>query len=262
MFVAIIQARMGSTRLPNKVMAKVLNKPLIEYLLERVSKAKYIDKIILATTENSEDEILAKHVSSLGYEVFKGSENDVLGRYYNAFLTLGELKDSVEGIIRITGDCPLFEPEICDKLIEKYINYNLDFANLDKTFAEGLDCAVFSKDLLYEANANTKLPFEREHITQYFNENRKKFNVSSLVNETDDSHYRITVDEYDDLEVVKNIIEYFDKSDQEMNIENIKGYLDSFPEIFALNSNIIRNEGLIKSLNSENSKSQRGKCDI
>lgn len=251
MFIAIIQARMGSTRLPGKVMKEVLGKPLIKYLLERVSKSKYIDKIILATTENSEDDVLTKYVLSMGYDVFRGSEDDVLSRYYNAFLILGELKDKVKGIVRITGDCPLFEPEVCDKLIKKYIDYNLDFANLDKTFAEGLDCAVFSKDLLYEAYTNSKLPSEREHVTQYFNRNRNKFNISSLVNETDDSKYRITVDEYKDLEVVKKIIKYFNEIDKAMNIKNIKKYLDNNPRIFELNSNIIRNEGLIKSLEND-----------
>jgi len=251
MFIAIIQARMGSTRLPNKVMERILDKPLIEYLLERVSQSKYIDKIILATTTNSEDDLLSDFVTGIGYDVFRGSEDDVLSRYYNSYLSVGNPKDKIKGIIRITGDCPLFEYEICDKLISKYIDDNLDFANLDKTFAEGLDCAVFSKELLCEAYNQTNLLSEREHITQYFHKNKDKFNVGSLVNDTDDSKYRITVDEYKDLEVIKNIVTYFDKSGENMNINNIKRYLDDNPDVFDINSSIVRNEGLLKSLKND-----------
>lgn len=250
MFVAIIQARMGSTRLPGKVMKKVLDKPLIEYLLERVSKSKYIDKIILATTTNSEDDTLANYVSSLGYDVFRGSEDDVLGRYYNAYLTLGDMKDNVNGIIRITGDCPLFESDICDELISSFIDKGLDYSFLSPNFAEGLDCEVFLPDLLKEAYFNSELNSEREHITQYFHNNKKKFKINFLENTNNDSKYRITVDEPEDYLVVKNILEHF-ILEKELSFSNIKKYLDSQPELFKLNSNIIRNEGLLKSLKDE-----------
>ena len=112
MIIAIVQARMGSSRLPDKVMKKVLEKPLIDYLLERVSVVEKVDKIILATTTKPEDDCLAKHVASLGYDVFRGSEDDVLSRYYHAFY---EFKDELEksnAIVRITGDCPLVDYEL------------------------------------------------------------------------------------------------------------------------------------------------------
>ncbi len=127
MIVAIIQARMGSTRLPGKVMKEVLGKPLIGYLLERVSNSKHIDQIILATTINEEDDLLEHYVSGLGYEVFRGSENDVLSRYYHAYDTLCNNKDKLNGIVRITGDCPLFESDNCDILIDNFIHKNLDY---------------------------------------------------------------------------------------------------------------------------------------
>jgi spore coat polysaccharide biosynthesis protein SpsF len=251
MFVAIIQARMGSTRLPGKVMKKILDKPLIEYLLQRVSTSKYIDKIIVATTSNTEDDTLSQYVLDLGYDVFRGSVDDVLGRYYDAYLTLGKMKDSVQGIIRITGDCPLFEADICDKLIEGYRENDLDFMNIDKTFAEGLDCSIFSKELLVEAFNNAKLQSEREHVTLYFHNHKDKFHMDTLINSEDDSKYRITVDEDNDLEVVKNIIEYCTDNQIKPNIQNIKQYLDENQEVFFLNSTITRNEGLLKSLKDE-----------
>jgi spore coat polysaccharide biosynthesis protein SpsF (cytidylyltransferase family) len=251
MFVAIIQARMGSTRLPGKVMKKILDKPLIAYLLERVSKSKYIDKIILATTTNIEDNVLSDYVTNLGYEVFRGSEDDVLGRYYNAYLTLGNLKNDVKGIVRITGDCPLFEVYNCDLLINNFINKNLDYNFLSPNFAEGLDCEVFTTRALNEAYKNAKLKSEREHITQYLHNNKDLYKIEPFDKIIDDSKYRITIDEPEDFIVVENIIKFFDKNCIELRFENIKKYLDENQNIFNINSSIIRNEGLIKSLKND-----------
>lgn len=251
-YIAIIQARMGSTRLPKKVMKQVLGKPLILYLLERVSKSKYIDKIIVATSTNSEDDILADYLENLNISVFRGSSDDVLSRYYKAFLTLTEEEQrTTKGIIRITGDCPLFEAKICDELVEKFEKNSLDYASTSEQIAEGLDCEILKKELLYEAYQNANLASQREHVTLYVNDNKEKYKILELENKTDDSIYRITVDEPEDFQVVKNIIEHFDKNNIELTIDNIKGYLDKHKEIYELNSKVIRNEGLIKSLNND-----------
>jgi len=253
MIVAIIQARMGSSRFPNKVMKEVLNKPLIAYLLDRVSQAKKVDKIILATTTKRGDDGLAKYVDSIGYDVFRGSEDDVLSRYYEAFKSI-KSGDNKNAIVRITGDCPLIEPGLIDKVIEKYINESMDYVALTPDFAEGLDVEIFSESLLNKSFNEAKLPSEREHVALFFHNNSEMFKMSRVKNSSDDSSYRITIDEPEDFIVIKLIIEYFDKNNLKLNFENIKHYLDENQEIFNLNANIARNEGLQKSLEKEKTR--------
>jgi len=251
MIVVIIQARMGSSRLPNKVMREVLGKPLIDYLLERVSVAEKVDKIVLATTTKPEDDSLAKHVTSLGYDVFRGSEDDVLSRYYYAFYEFkGELEES-SAIVRITGDCPLIDSYLIDEVIKVYQTKGMDYVALSPDFSEGLDVEIFSEDLLTQAFNEAKLRSEREHVALFFHNNKSLFNMYRVQNSSNDSSYRITVDEEQDFVVVRSIIEYFSNNDLAMNTQNIKDYLDRNPSIYNLNANIIRNEGLQISLEKE-----------
>ena len=251
MIIVIIQARMGSLRLPNKVMKKVLGKPLINYLLERVSAAEKVDQIILATTTNTEDDYLAKHVASLGYGVFRGSEDDVLSRYYHAFNKFKNKLEKLNAIVRITGDCPLIDAYLIDEVIKEYKAKGMDYVALSPDFSEGLDVEIFSEDLLTQAFNEAKLPSEREHVSLFFHNNKSLFNICRIQNGSDDSSYRITVDEEQDFVVVKSIIEYFSNNNLTMNTQNIKDYLDRTPSIYNLNSNIIRNEGLQISLERE-----------
>lgn len=250
MIVAIIQARMGSSRLPGKVMKNILGKPLIQYLLERVSKSKYIDKIILATTINQEDDVLAEYISSLGYEVFRGSESDVLSRYYEVFNSLTNMED-YSGIVRFTGDCPFVEPSIIEKVIESFIYKNYDHVCLSSRYAEGLDTEIFKPKLLFDAYNNANKLSEREHVMLYIVNNSDKYKMFQLENLVDDSTYRVTVDEEEDFIVVKTIIEEFYKKNIKININNIKKFLDENRDVFVLNSKVIRNEGLKKSLEKD-----------
>jgi spore coat polysaccharide biosynthesis protein SpsF len=251
MILVIIQARTGSSRLPNKVMKKVLGKPLIDYLLERVSVAEKVDQIILATTTKPEDDYLAKHVTSLGYNVFRGSENDVLSRYYHAFYEFKNEFDQTNAIVRITGDCPLIDPHLIDEVISVYKSKSIDYVSLSADFAEGLDVEIFSENLLIQAFNKAKLPSEREHVALFFHNNKSLFNMCCVQNSSDDSNYRITVDEKQDFVVIKAIIEHFSKNMLALNTQNIKNYLDENPNIHRLNAHIIRNEGLQKSLEKE-----------
>ncbi|MBT5399268.1 glycosyltransferase family protein [bacterium] len=254
MIIVIIQARMGSFRLPNKVMKKILNKPLIDYLLERVATAKRVDKIVLATTIKSEDDYLAEHVNSLGYDVFRGSDADVLSRYYHAFNKFKSKTDKSNAIVRITGDCPLIDAQLIDKVITEYQERNIDYVALSPDFAEGLDVEIFSETLLTQAFNKAKNPSEREHVALFFHNNKKLFNMYRVQNKTNDSCYRITVDEEQDFIVIKEIIEHFYSNNLVLNTQNIKHYLDRNPNIYNLNSHIVRNEGLQKSLEKENEK--------
>ena len=139
--IAVIQARMGSTRLPNKVMKTVNGVPLIELLIKRLSKSKHINKIIVATSTDPKNASLIEHVNSLGYSVFQGSENDVLSRYYNA---VKDLKP--DAIVRVTGDCPLVDPSVVDQIIETFISKQVDYASntLTPTYPDGIDLLVLN----------------------------------------------------------------------------------------------------------------------
>jgi len=250
MIVAIIQARMGSSRLPNKVMKKILGRPLIGYLLGSVSKVKQISKLIVATTTKKEDDPLVEYVQALGYEVYRGSEDDVLQRYYEAFNTLKN-KEAYYGIVRLTGDCPLLQSQLIDNIITTFLDNNYDHVCLSPQYSEGLDTEIFKPALLLEAYTNAVNISEREHVMLYVSNNKDKFNMYQLPSKTDDSKYRITVDEPEDFEVVKTIIEEFNKENKELTIENIKSFLEKNKDIHALNSTIIRNEGLLKSIQND-----------
>jgi spore coat polysaccharide biosynthesis protein SpsF (cytidylyltransferase family) len=246
--VAIIQARMGSTRLPNKVMESFSQGRLIEILLKRLEHSLLIDQVVLATSLNKENDVLSKFVSSLGYEVFRGDEDNVLQRFRDA-----ALKYNADIIVRITGDTPLIDPAICDELINFHKDNLTDYSYLSDDYCEGVDCEVFSIAALLSANENALKASEYEHVTLYFYNNPLRFNCQPLANNSDDSCYRFTVDNKEDAKVVSHIVDFFSDEILTVTTQQIKIFLDNFPEIKAINQHIIRNEGLLISLNNENS---------
>lgn len=238
---------MTSTRLPGKVLMKVMGRPLLSYQIERVRFSKRIDDIIVATTTNKEDDRIAELAYKEGLKVYRGSENDVLDRYYQA-----AKKYNVKHIMRLTADCPLIQPDICDSIANAYFEGNVDYIRTGKTFAEGLDCEIIGFKALTQAWREAKLKAEREHITLYIRKHPEFFKTMDKGNETDDSRYRITVDEERDFLVVKAILENLYKGpDSYFTVREIKSYLDAHPEVYKLNSHIIRNEGLLKSLQDD-----------
>jgi len=247
MILAIVQARMSSSRLPGKVLKEVKGKPLIGYLLERLSASKRINKIMVATTIDKDDDAVYNYVRSLKFDVYRGSNEDVLSRYYFA-----AEKYKPDSVMRITGDCPLIDPGICDRLIDFYIKEKADYACLSPRFAEGLDCEVFGFKVLEAMYKNAKKKSEREHVSLFLHNNPGMFNKKILDNTADDSKYRITVDEPEDFEVAKAIIENLYKSNSDFfDFQAIKKFLDKNPGISRKNSHIIRNEGLLKSLQND-----------
>ena len=251
---AIIQARMTSTRLPGKVLMEVMGRPLLSYQVERLRFSNRIDETIIATTTNKEDDPVAKLAQKEGIKVYRGSEDDVLDRYYQAAKEYG-----AEHIMRLTGDCPLIDPVICDLVIDSYLTSGVDFVHTGPTFAEGLDCEIFSLECLKLAWHGSKLRSEREHCTMYFHNHPEKVRTTTIVNATDDSKYRFTVDELEDFSVVKAILEnLYQDNEDDVGFSEIKGFLDSNPDIFDLNKGIMRNEGLAKSLKEDNGFVQVG----
>ena len=237
--IAIVQARMGSTRLPNKVMLPVnVNTPMIGALLSRLNRSKEIDQIILATSTDQRNNPLVKYVSELGYIVFQGSENDVLNRCYEA-----AKPHNPDIVVRITGDCPLVDSEIVDSVIQKYKSSDVDYVSNTNppTYPDGLDVEVFSFSALKTSWKEAETSFEREHVTPYIRESGK-FKTANVTNSIDFSSERWTVDEPEDYKVVKFIFEKFSPR-IDFSWKEILQLRKSQPDTFSTNKHLIRNEG-------------------
>ncbi|KKG07363.1 cytidylyltransferase domain-containing protein [Methanosarcina sp. 2.H.A.1B.4] len=250
--VAVIQARMGSTRLPGKVMLEISGKPILWHVANRVSKSQLIDGFVVATTTNHEDNDIEKFCKENGISVFRGSEDDVLDRYY-----LCAKKFNIENIIRITADCPLHDPSVIDLVIEKYRRGNYDYiSNIDPpTYPDGIDVEIFSFEALEKAWSNASLVSEREHVTPYIRKHKDLFKVGNVENVKDLSAHRWTLDQVEDFELIKQIYGAFKELDSEMfYMTDILKLLDEYPELVSINSDIKRNAGYIKSLNKDKVK--------
>ena len=198
--VAIVQARVGSSRLPGKVLKKINKKEAILILLKRLSKSKKIHDIIVAIPIKKKDDRLYRILIKNNYKVFRGDENNVLKRYYNC-----AKKFDLKNIVRITGDNPLVDPKLVDKIIGIYQRKNFDYvSNIEKrTFPKGLDVEVFSFDALKIAYFNAKNKFDMEHVTPYLR--KKKFKRYNHVNKEDFSNIRVTLDTMNDFYLIKKI---------------------------------------------------------
>jgi glutamate-1-semialdehyde 2,1-aminomutase len=236
--VAIVQARMGSTRFPKKVMRTICGTPMIGLVLKRLSNAKLVDQIVLATSENPRDDMVAKYVQELGYTIFRGSEEDVLDRYYRA-----AKEAEAELVVRVTGDCPLIDPVIVDETIMMFLDSDVDYAsnNAPPTFPHGLDAEVFTFQALEEAWGQSKTPQGREHVTPYITESGK-FRKANHSYATDYSEERWTVDEPEDFEVVQKVFEYFNP-EQDFSWLDVLSLVKKHPEWFMANRHIVRDEG-------------------
>lgn len=248
--ILITQARTGSTRLPGKVLKEINGKSLLQIHLDRLKKCKLVSEIIVATTTNSEDQIIFEKAIEWGFSASKGSESDVLDRFYQA------VKDkNADWIVRVTSDCPLIDPILVDDVINFVHSNNKDYgANiLIENFPDGQDIEVFKFSVLEEAWKNAKLLSEREHVTQYIrnNANLKGVNLFSAINypcDFDFSKIRMTVDESKDFELISILINDLgiDKTWLEYTNYIIQNNLTE------INDSIIRNEGLLKSLKNNN----------
>jgi glutamate-1-semialdehyde 2,1-aminomutase len=236
--VAIVQARMGSTRFPGKVMKRINGKPLIELLLARLARAKEIDKIVLATSLEEKNRSLIAHVESLGYACERGSEHDVLSRYVEAARAHG-----AEVVVRITGDCPLVDAALVDECISRFRVAGVDYYSntAPPTFPDGLDIEVMRFSALEQANQETQSAFDREHVTPYIRESGK-FSKDALQSGRDLSTLRWTVDEPADFDAVEKVFAHF-MPDIYFSWQDVLALQEKQPEIFMANQSIKRNEG-------------------
>lgn len=244
--VAIVQARMGSSRLPGKVMADLLGRPLLARVLERAQAIRSVDSVILATTRAARDRVLLELAKECDVIPFAGSEDDVLDRYYAAARAV-----SADIIIRLTADCPLLDPEVTGQVLERFLQGDVDYAsnNHPPTFPDGLDSEVFSFLALEEAWRRARLTSEREHVTPYIWKNPAKFRLSNIASPIDLSAMRWTVDEPADLEFVRAVYAGLCRNNQvPFHVADVLALLAREPALGKLNQGLVRDEGYAKSL--------------
>lgn len=236
--IAIVQARMGSTRLPNKVMKPIAGVPMIELLLTRLSRSIEMNQIVVATSVDERNRPLVEHVRKLGYACEQGSENDVLDRFMQAARI-----HQADVVVRITGDCPLVDPNLVDEVIRRFKASNVDyFSNISPpTYPDGLDIEVFTFKALEQAAQETSKPFDREHVTPYLRD-PKRFATAGIQHNQDLSALRWTVDEPADFAVIEKVFQHFYPRTDFNWIEILK-LQHRHPEIFNINQHLIRNEG-------------------
>lgn len=235
---AVIQARCGSTRFPEKVFADIAGKPLLWHVVNRLSYAKTIDEIIIATTENQKDDQIENWCVKEKVKCFRGSEDDVLNRYYSALTAFPS-----EIIVRVTADDPFKEPLVIDKVVSELLNkkYDLVTNNFPPSYPEGLDCEAFTFSVLERMEKFARDPFEREHVTQYVYHNTDIFKIGNISSEHDLSSYRWTIDCMEDYDMVKAIYAKREKGKKGILLMNeILDILGKNPEISNINSNVKR----------------------
>jgi len=233
--IAIVQARMGSTRLPGKALLQVQGKPLIGHLLERLSRSTLLDGIVLAIPESSVNDELAHLGETYGIQVFRGSELDVLDRYSAAAQTY-----PADAYVRVTGDCPLVDANLVDQIVGLFWNNQLDYARTGVTFPDGLDIEVFKALLLFDAANFARESYDREHVTPFIRR-RAAEHSDVLEHDRDYSRLRLTVDEPEDFDVIESIFDAFGHN--HFDFADVAKLIEAQPELFVANQHIVRDEG-------------------
>ena len=200
--VGMIQARMGSTRLPGKVLKDIGGQPMLARVVRRTQRAQTVSRVIVATTNSPADDIIVTECQRLGVALFRGHEEDVLDRYYRA----AQLHQA-DAIVRITSDCPLIDPGVVDRVVNAFLRVKPDYASntLERTFPRGLDTEVIAAAALERGWREARKPYQRCHVTPYLYENAGLFRLHSVKAGTDSSGYRLTVDTAEDLEFIRRV---------------------------------------------------------
>ena len=244
MICCIIQARTGSARLPKKVIQKIDNDlTVLDYVIDQVKYSQKIEKIIVATTNLIEDDLICKYANLQKIECFRGSSEDVLDRFYQC-----AKKYSAKTIVRITADNPLIDPNIIDKVINEYNKCDFITNTLERTFPYGTEVEVFSFVSLKKAWENAKKPSEREHVTPFIRNPKNKFVLKNIKNQKNISNFRYTVDKLEDLQLVKEIIKNI--STRPIFLQDIIKLNKDKPEIFEINKNI-KHDGYLSSIEKD-----------
>ncbi|MGI6153522.1 MAG: cytidylyltransferase domain-containing protein [Christensenellaceae bacterium] len=244
-YLAAVQARFGSTRLPGKILMELAKKPVLTRVVQRVEKSRYINETIVLTSVNSDDIKTVNLVSGMGRRVIAGSPDDVLDRYYQAAKLL-----KPEYIVRITADCPVFDATLLDDAIEQMTG-NEDYVSaVSETLADGLDFEIVKAEALALAWENAKMASEREHVTLYIKNHADSFRIKDYLCPFGNLNgRRWTLDEPEDYELLKSIYAHF--GDVDFGTKELLAYLNEHPQLEQVNAAIGRNEGLQKSLQND-----------
>lgn len=232
-----VQARMGSTRLPGKVLKQVLGRPLLSYLVERLKDVKNAQGFLILTTISPKDDVIVEFCEKEKIPYFRGPENDVLARYYQA-----ALKWKPDAIVRTTADCPLTDPEIIDQIISAFVDAKtpLDYLSnvLERSYPKGLDCEIFSFKALERAFKETDDPYNREHVSPYFYRNPEQFSIKNIALPKDYSKYRWTVDTKEDFELIEKMIEDLYPKNPHFRFHDMLKLLEKHPEWSHINGHL------------------------
>ena len=242
--VIIVQARMGSTRLPGKILKKVMDRPILEYQIERLKKVRNAADVVIATTVNKNDELVVDLCNQLGCSFIKGSEEDVLSRYLEA-----AIEYDAKFIVRINADCPLIDPNVVERVIKHYhsniLKYDYVSNILKPSYPVGFHTEMFSLSTLKQAHKNAFDPIEREHVTPYIYRDPHMFKIGSVELDVNLSHYRWTVDYSVDFDLVKKIIEGIYPVKADFDMYDILDYLEAHQELNDINSGIIKEQIIV-----------------
>jgi len=238
----IIQARMGATRLPGKVLKEVAGRPLLDYMVERVNQSRLIDETIIATTTSSEDEKIRQWCRKNSLAFYPGDEEDVLSRYYEA---AKEYRASI--VVRLTADCPLIDFRVIDAVVQSYLDRpRIDFVSntvpLPCLYPDGMDVEVFDMHVLAKAHEEAQLPSEREHVTFYMWKTGK-FSSFRLDPSEDISQYRFCIDYAQDFEVIKEVLSKLYPDNPQFSMYDLINFMKRNPELLKLQKGIERNSG-------------------
>lgn len=238
--VAIVQARMGSTRLPGKVLADIAGEPMLVRVVERSRRAKRLDDVAVATTTEIEDDPIAALCAARGYPFGRGAVRDVLDRFYRLAMSLGATV-----VVRLTADCPLIDPEVIDRTVGEFLSSDppVDFAAnrfpppMERTYPIGLDVEVCAFAALERAWREARRPYEREHVMPYLYEEPGRFRVLHVRSETDYGRMRWTVDTAEDLKLVRAIYAAFDGRD-DFSWRQVLELVSRRPELAEINAEV------------------------
>jgi spore coat polysaccharide biosynthesis protein SpsF len=233
--IAIIQARMGSTRLPGKVLADIHGHAMLFHVVRRTESAKTLDRIVIATTTDPADDAIVAWCGEHKVNCFRGNEMDVLDRYYQA-----ACQNNAEAVVRITSDCPMIDPQIVDKTVSAFLSEQPDYASNTRvrTYPRGLDTEVMTFAALQRAWTEARRPYQRTHVTPYIYENPGLFKILSVTGEADHSAYRWTVDTREDLEFVRAV--YSRLRSEIFSFSDAMNLMKREPELAEINRSVLQ----------------------
>lgn len=237
--VCLVQARVGSTRLPGKILKEICGKTILHHEIDRLKKCKEIDEIVIATTDKEDDDKIVNEAKKLSVKYFRGSENDVLSRFYYS-----AKENNADIIVRVTSDCPCIDFEILDKMLiyfkDKYKEKQVDYLSntIKRTYPRGYDIEIFTFSALEKSYINAKKEYEREHVTPYIYDKTNNFLKLSFENKDDYSNYRVTLDTIEDFIVIKNIFENLYYKNPYFKLNDVVQYLNNNLHIVDINKHI------------------------